>query len=1326
MNHDDKQGNNTISRLSFTMSVDPKQKETSGQTHIEYYSILSPCDSIKSYANALSEGNVSREEMFDRSMEQRDEQSESVPSTHPPTDVTVDERIDSTADCTIATQLPSKDATNITEQQDENKSECLHLDSVLSLKSKYSGDVTISRQDSQTLTDESTVVTEQRDEPEWRPLAILLERAKSSSVKSKQSSHQSLKSKSSSVKSKQSVKSIKSSNSASVKSKMSSELAYVKSKQSCDAINTKGDTKSSEKVEIIPDEIVEESVKQRVEEETCFHMEDTTQEKSISAQEDNTSADECSVLTEQPNSGEKIETQADKRPDVTEQISIDRKMELLEEKIMLLERKLMEADVKSETIDTKGDELESKSDISGKKKKFGFLSKSSLPVLPKLPATSLRLSKDESNNTKSMSAEERIVLGLVERGLTTEEILSTTRLTKPIDIEQHIVEVMQDTSSSIVAPLDSSAVQDETVVKDADVISSDEVEKSKLDEEVVSVEETTSTESNIKADLMDDNHQKVVDHDDKSFSPPRSELETEVCENVEQELVAANLSNNNAKSKITKRGLFSKPIFSIVPTEYEVARVRNFLSPTVKSPRRILSPFSKSSTKEGEKKKYSMNPSRLSNLAKQITIKPDTPTPRRLSTLPLFNQKTSESSEKKNERASSMTSPRRLSNISSISKRFNKAASLSTTTVQSGDDKEPNESAPAESDPLEIEPNESLEIVTNQSKTETVEETLADPVDTLTEIVKTLIDADPGDEAIVDSIADPVAEVAVAVENKDPTISEQPISAFQELYNKTEGCFNFDAFDSVCGSVPDADPESKADTDVVLVESAKEDVVMDESMMQITVIADAVPTANTDVIISDESVKKDVDMDESIMQSVVEAEVIVPEDTESKNNDLDLVMDDTQVQTTAKSDVSLFNELSNIITVVDEPLEQASASVDIAPADELSTKQSNLEWTTVPSTAEVQAVLTEEVDEPEIPSRKTRSPNSFFGSAFTFGRKPKNIGKADNAVANIQPPQSEQVEESKPPQSENGNIIEETDMTGNQSACNDSSLIMSPQQIEQPTFFEQLLGTLDSVCSAPPSCGAPKQLSRKTLEDEDIQYKYVEPEFVIDHSIVNTATSGESFMSESLKSMLTTVSAGVKTISGTVFSAQDETITSMESLNVVQLPNENEKRSENEQQQVSSLFLDVEKMEQERLEKAAEMAGRALDEGVATVEEKDKKYKNMLLSSSTKRVGRNVKSVASKYSFGRLVTRKRNVPLKKTASRGLDLVHSQSLNEKATDCSKDDALQALEEAIFTCEPTVVESGETRATIFSMIAEQPIDMERGGAISASKSESKHSC
>ena len=111
--------------------VDPKQKEASGQTHIEYYSILSPCDSIKSYANALSEGNVSREEMFDRSMEQRDELSESVPSTHPPTDVTVDERIDSTADCTIATQLPSKDATNITEQQDENKSESLHLDSVL-------------------------------------------------------------------------------------------------------------------------------------------------------------------------------------------------------------------------------------------------------------------------------------------------------------------------------------------------------------------------------------------------------------------------------------------------------------------------------------------------------------------------------------------------------------------------------------------------------------------------------------------------------------------------------------------------------------------------------------------------------------------------------------------------------------------------------------------------------------------------------------------------------------------------------------------------------------------------------------------------------------------------------------------------------------------------------------------------------------------------------------------------------------------------------------------------------------------------------------------
>ena len=177
------------------MSVDPKQEETSGLTHTEYYSILSPCDSIKSYANALSEGNVSIEEkMF--GMEQRDEQSESIPSTHPPNNVTVDERIDSTADCT-----PYKDTTVIKEQHDELKSVSLHLDSVLS---KYSGDVTIGFQDSQTLTDESTVVTEQRDEPEWRPLAILLERAKSSSVQSKQSSHQSLKSKSSSVKSKQS------------------------------------------------------------------------------------------------------------------------------------------------------------------------------------------------------------------------------------------------------------------------------------------------------------------------------------------------------------------------------------------------------------------------------------------------------------------------------------------------------------------------------------------------------------------------------------------------------------------------------------------------------------------------------------------------------------------------------------------------------------------------------------------------------------------------------------------------------------------------------------------------------------------------------------------------------------------------------------------------------------------------------------------------------------------------------------------------------------------------------------------------------------------
>jgi hypothetical protein len=396
----------------------------------------------------------------------------------------------------------------------------------------------------------------------------------------------------------------------------------------------------------------------------------------------------------------------------------------------------------------------------------------------------------------------------------------------------------------------------------------------------------------------------------------------------------------------------------------------------------------------------------------------------------------------------------------------------------------------------------------------------------------------------------------------------------------------------------------------------------------------------------------------------------------------------------------------------------------------LSTKQSNLEWTTVPSTAEVEAVLTEEVDEPETPSRNT---SSFFGSAFIFGRKPKNMGKADNAVASIQPPQSEQVEELKPPQSENGNIIEETDMTDNQSACKD---ISSPQKIEQPTIIEQLLGTLDSVCGAPPSCGAPKQLSRKTLEeDEDTQNKFVEPEIVLDYSIVNTATSGESFMSESLKSMMSNVSAGMRTITGTVFSGQDETITSMESLNVVQLPNENEKRSENKEQQVSSVILDVEKMEQERLDKAAEMATRVLDEGVTTVEEKDKKYKSMLLSSSTKRVGRNVKSVASKYSFGRLMTRKRNVPLKKTASyeRGIDLVHSQSLNEratdssKATDCSTDDALEAVQEAIVTCEPTVVESDEPRASICSMIEEQPINMEEGGgAIAASKSESKHSC
>jgi hypothetical protein len=271
------------------------------------------------------------------------------------------------------------------------------------------------------------------------------------------------------------------------------------------------------------------------------------------------------------------------------------------------------------------------------------------------------------------------------------------------------------------------------------------------------------------------------------------------------------------------------------------------------------------------------------------------------------------------------------------------------------------------------------------------------------------------------------------------------------------------------------------------------------------------------------------------------------------------------------------------------------------------------------------------------------------------------------------------------------------------------------------------------VCGAPPSCGAPKQLSRKTLEDENTQNKFVEPEIVLDYNIVNTATSGESFMSESLKSMMSTVSAGMKTVAETVFSGQDETITSMESLHVVQLPDENEKRSENEeQQQVSSVILHVEKMEQERLDKAAEMAERVLEERVTTVVEKDKKYKSMLLSSSTKRVGRNVKSVASKYSFGRLMTRKRNVPLKKTASyeRGIDLVHSQSLNEKASDslkttdsskadCSTDDALTAVEEVISTCEPTVVESDEPRASICSMIEEQPINVEGGG-------ESKHSC
>ena len=92
------------------------------------------------------------------------------------------------------------------------------------------------------------------------------------------------------------------------------------------------------------------------------------------------------------------------------------------------------------------------------------------------------------------------------------------------------------------------------------------------------------------------------------------------------------------------------------------------------------------------------------------------------------------------------------------------------------------------------------------------------------------------------------------------------------------------------------------------------------------------------------------------------------------------------------------------------------------------------------------------------------------------------------------------------------------------------------------------------------------------------------------------------------------------------------------------------------------------------------------------------------------------------------------MPLKKTASyeRGIDLVHSQSLNEKATDskkatdCSTDDALEAVQEAIVTCEPTEVESDEPQASICSMIEEQPINMEGGGAIAASKSDSKHSC
>lgn len=137
--------------------------------------------------------------------------------------------------------------------------------------------------------------------------------------------------------------------------------------------------------------------------------------------------------------------------------------------------------------------------------------------------------------------------------------------------------------------------------------------------------------------------------------------------------------------------------------------------------------------------------------------------------------------------------------------------------------------------------------------------------------------------------------------------------------------------------------------------------------------------------------------------------------------------------------------------------------------------------------------------------------------------------------------------------------------------------IMEAQKSEQPNIFEQLLGSLDSVC------GAPKLEEIINKEDHSKESSAADFPIVTELApLSNLSVLGEVMRNPSLCSIVTNINDGYDTFTKTLNEA------------IFPVPTES----------AQSSSLSAEKVEEERLKKAANMAKKALDKEEVTEDKK--------------------------------------------------------------------------------------------------------------------------